>query len=240
MSNQYPPIRRSRMEQHAKKRRKKDFILNILIGIVFLAILVVGYSILFGDDSKDEMAMDTQGEETENNNGSLIGEEREEDEEIEESEGDGNDSFDEEETETNEPVTSDNEQTNTDEEMTNEETGEQIVEQSSDDPNVIKAVIDPSWEPIGTSQTGEHITVYDKGSTDRIEMEQALAYATNTTVDNLTIWWLQRGEIVNKHVIGTVETKNDGQVYRVYLEWIDGQGWKPTKMEYLKENDKES
>ncbi|WAA11537.1 YrrS family protein [Fervidibacillus halotolerans] len=234
MSNYYPPIRRSRMEQHAKKRRKKDIILNILIGIVFLAIIIVGYSILFSNNSENEQASSSQNDETEVVNDGRANE----GENSEENEGEENTNGVDEGTDNQVESPSSDEQTK--EKMTDgEETGV-IVEEQSDDPNVIKTVVNPSWQPIGTSQTGEHVTVYDEGSTDRIEMEQALAYATDTTVDNLIVWWLERGEIPNKHVIGTIEAKDDGQVYRVYLEWVDGKGWKPTKLEYLQENDKKS
>lgn len=56
MSNQVPPVRRSRVRQQAKRKRK-DRILDILIGVVFVAILIVGWNILFGGgDSRKETA----------------------------------------------------------------------------------------------------------------------------------------------------------------------------------------
>ena len=34
------------------------------------------------------------------------------------------------------------------------------------------------------------------------------------------------------------QQENNPQSYRVYIEWVDGEGWKPVKVEELKENDK--
>lgn len=245
MSNYYPPVRRSRVEQHAK-RRKTNFILNILIGIVFLAIVVVGYSILFGDsgsETKDTPQQEEKGltegsVDGEREDGVVAGEDGTDTAETGTQDKNETDIVDEEDDPSaGEGIDSDGEEQG-DSTIEEEGDGEIIVEETSDDPNVMKTVIDPSWQPVGTSQTGDHVTVYDEGSTDRVEMEKALAYATNTTVDQLIVWWLQRGEVPNKNVIGTVEAKDQGQVYRVYLEWVDGQGWKPTKLEYLRENDK--
>lgn len=33
--------------------------------------------------------------------------------------------------------------------------------------------------------------------------------------------------------IGTVTSKDQTEKYRIYLEWVDGQGWKPTQMDVL-------
>ena len=116
-------------------------------------------------------------------------------------------------------------------------TGETIVLES-DDPNVIRAEKNPDWKPIGTSQTGEHITQYKKGTVDWQEMERAISYATGIPVDNMIVWRIERGEVPNKNVVGTITIKEQTEIYRVYLEWVDGKGWMPTLLEHLRENDK--
>ena len=60
----------------------------------------------------------------------------------------------------------------------------------STDENVAKAYTG-DWEPIGTSQTGEHsATDYTDGSADRIEIKQAVAAATGISADNMIEWWI--------------------------------------------------
>lgn len=243
MSDQYyPPVRRSRVEQHSK-RRKTNFILNILMFIVFIGIVVVGWNILFGADSSatDTTANNAQEEQKGDDESSKgIGTEDEKDgSEEEENEGTetegtaGDEEGSENENEGNSSNSGDNHTgNNTEDEGT-------ITELESDDPNVLKVVIDPSWKPVGTTQTGEHITQYDDTSVDWQEMLKAISYATGVSVDNMTVNWIGVGEIPNKNVIGTITDRNTNQYYRVYLEWVDGQGWKPTKMEYLKELDLE-
>lgn len=240
-NNYYPPVRRSRVQQ---KRRKTNFILNILIFIVFVAILFVGGNILFGSNFADNGTRETVG--TPQNEEQSIGKEDEDrnddpadksddsndGEEVPESNDENGESDDESGSETDDSSNGGGISTN---EGINEEG---LIVSDSDDPNVITVVINPEWEPIGTVQVGDHVTQYEKGTTDREEMEQALSYAVNIPREDMIVWWLQRGEVPNKNVIGTVSTRDQQLVYRIYLEWVDGEGWMPTKYEELIENDK--
>lgn len=104
----------------------------------------------------------------------------------------------------------------------------------SSDPNVAEA-FKGNWKPVETSQSGAHTTNYDEGSTDRKEMEQAITTATG--LDSMTVWWL--GRAGDNEVEATVANKKDqSEIYRVNLKWVDEKGWKPTKIEMLKKNDK--
>nr|WP_263625670.1 DUF1510 family protein [Bacillus infantis] len=96
-------------------------------------------------------------------------------------------------------------------------------------PDVEKTIVNPSWQPVGTSQTGEHTAVYE--GVDWNEMVQAITYATGIPESNMTIWFL--GNNGPNQSVGTVSTKDQQEKYRVYIEWVDGQGWKPVKMEEL-------
>ena len=51
MANQKQSSRKSRIEKHAKKK-KENFILNILIGVVFILVIIVGANILLNNDTK--------------------------------------------------------------------------------------------------------------------------------------------------------------------------------------------
>lgn len=86
-------------------------------------------------------------------------------------------------------------------------------------------------EPVGTTQTGKkQSTSFDKGSADWNEMTAAMAAGTGIDPNNMTIWWLGNGGSPTT-ASGTVSAKDGSQKYKVQLEWIDGEGWAPVKVE---------
>ena len=103
----------------------------------------------------------------------------------------------------------------------------------STDENVAKAYTG-DWEPIGTSQTGEHsATDYTDGSADRIEIKQAVAAATGISADNMIEWWI--GNAGDQQVTATVSDTQKEKIARVQLTWVDGEGWQVTLVEELNE-----
>ncbi|MBF2685075.1 DUF1510 family protein [Listeria welshimeri] len=108
----------------------------------------------------------------------------------------------------------------------------------SDDPNVAK-VITKDWKPIGTEQTGDHVNSYSSTSTDWQEKRKAFSKATDIPIENTSLWFVEQGADPATQAIGTLSTKeNPDKAYRVYITWVDGEGWQPTKVEELKTNDK--
>lgn len=103
---------------------------------------------------------------------------------------------------------------------------------ASTDSNVEKAYTG-DWEPVGTSQTGEHVTNYDDGSADRTEIKQATAAATGINASEIVEWWV--GNAGDQQVTTTVSDKAKSKIARVTLSWIDGKGWQVTQIEELKE-----
>lgn len=214
----------SRYDQRTKKR-KTNLILNSLIGMVLLLIIIVSVNIFFLDNeraddktlsdenNKIENKESNQGTDSESTNTGNTSSEKEE----EETTDDG----DSEETETTE------ESKNVEEEESAEE--EAIVSEGGEDSNVLRTIVNPSWKPVGTSQSGEHVTQF--GGVDWDEMVQAITYATGLTADNMTILFL--GNNGHNKAVGTVYPKDKSQFFKVYIEWVDGQGWKPTMVEEL-------
>ncbi|MBC1543979.1 DUF1510 family protein [Listeria cossartiae] len=108
----------------------------------------------------------------------------------------------------------------------------------SDDPNVAK-VITKDWKPIGTDQTGDHVNSYSSTSVDWQEKRKAFSAATDIPISNTSLWFVEQGADPATQSIGTLSTKEDpDKAYRVYITWVDGEGWQPTKVEELKTNDK--
>ena len=68
---------------------------------------------------------------------------------------------------------------------------------------------------------------------DWTEKLNAIAYTTGLSADKMIVWRIQNGGDPQKS-IGVVSSKNKKDKYRVYLQWVDGEGWKPEKMETLK------
>ncbi|MCR2820480.1 YrrS family protein [Lederbergia panacisoli] len=202
----------SRSEKRAK-RRKTNIILNTLIAIVIILIIFVGKNIFFSDNKVDPQQ--TSGQE------------------IPKTEDKSKDNEEQVADENSKEQTEDEEKENNEEESSN--TGD--IEQESNEPNVEKVIVNPDWKPIGTEQTG-HQPSYDMGSVDWKEKELAAAYAINTQIENMTTWWLRRGDDPDNQSILTVSAKGSQDTYEVYVEWVDGQGWKPTEVKKLIENDR--
>lgn len=211
MNNEYDGSR----YQRRTKERKKNVILNSLIGIVLILIILVSYYIFSGNGDEEN----TQQQEIET-------EERGETEESPE-EAEKESTVDE-----TEPIVDAEEETTTEEvEQSPSNDEEEIVTEGGSDSNVIRTIVNPGWEPVGTVQTGVHVNQYD--GIDWDEMVKAIHYATGLAENNMTIHFL--GNNGPNKSVGTVYSKNKAEIYRVYIEWVDGRGWKPTKVEELAE-----
>lgn len=225
------------------KKRKTNLILNSLIGIVVLLIIVVSANIFLGnneekvaseettemeknapnEEDKDGVATENENEEPSSNEKdeeeSTV-EEKKEEETMKESKSNKN-----EDESTEEKENADSIETETTEQE------EAQVTQGGSSPNVIRTIVNPAWKPVGTVQEGEHYNVYD--GVDWDEMVKAISYATGLSQDNMTIKFL--GNNGPNKSVGTVYSKNKEDIYRVYIEWVDNEGWKPTLVEELAE-----
>lgn len=129
----------------------------------------------------------------------------------------------------------DTEGSDTEESDREENSEDDIVTENIDsaDDNVAHAFT-ANWKPVGTAQTGNHTINLSEGTTDRNELEEAIRLATS--LEDMTVWWLEREG--DGRVKATVSNKNDqSEIYRVFNEWVDEEGWRPIKVEVLKEND---
>ncbi|MCM3663907.1 YrrS family protein [Mesobacillus subterraneus] len=212
------------------KRRKTNLILNSLIVVVILLIAIVSFNIFF---SNDEGAADNSDVTAENNNAASSGKKDNKDDSKGTADKD-NESADS----NNEDDSTGEESEDADEESEDsEELGEPVVTEGGSDANVKQTIENPHWEPVGTTQSGEHATVFDQNSVDWQEMILAYSYATGIDKNNMTVWWNENGGAPNT-ARGTVSEKGGDQAYRVIIQWVDGQGWKPVKIEELIQNDK--
>lgn len=218
----------SRLDQRNHKRKKNN-ILNILIGIVILLIIIVTVNIVTGDNDEDSAnTSKTKSEQVEESTENES-ENEEKEKESEEVVGSSTESADSSSS-TEEATTETEENENTETEGNEDST---VTTEPSNDSNVESVVIDSGWQPIGTEQSGEHVSSYNSSSVDWDEKVKALAYGANLDPSNMYVKYLGNGGSPQKS-IGTVTSKDGSEIYRISLEWVDGEGWKPTKKEILK------
>ncbi|MFD1030546.1 YrrS family protein [Metaplanococcus flavidus] len=235
-----------------KNQSSTNSMLNVMIGLVFALILIVGAFIFLGQmddtdnaqepesvqistDTDDEASDGISDEEEQTDNTEDQTESPEQEDQASEDE-----QSDEPAEEESEPATEDEENeedkdTETAEENDEEQgsvTGGTITRQESNDPVVKESIINTSWEPVGTSQSGDHVSVYDTNSVDWQEKVKAITYATGLAEDEMYIMHIGNGGGPQKSV-GTVQSKDKSKKYRVHLEWVETEGWKPVKMDIL-------
>ena len=210
------------------KKPNMNKLLNILIGVVVVLIIITAGFIFIGNNDDEQAESKNNSEETASNNESTENEtESAQDTDTGSKPEIGSEEIDPED---------ENADGTTDEEESSEESttpGGSVTSSPSDDPVVSDTIANTAWEPVGTTQTGEHVSIYDKDHVDWNEKVKALAYATGLSSDNMIVWHLGNGGSPQKS-IGTVSSKDKEEKYRVYLQWVDGEGWRPEKMDTLK------
>ncbi|TMU85628.1 DUF1510 family protein [Bacillus sp. BHET2] len=226
----------SRLDKRSKKNSNK--ILNIMIAVVLLLIVVVGGTIVLGGGD-EKATSDAQNEESKDANKKDSSVKDNEQSVSLDKDNDAKDKSDEdkkdEEKQKEDDETADEDKENV--ALDGEDDSKMKVEES-DEPNVKKNMVHPDWKPVGTEQTGEHVSSYDLGTADWQEKVKATSYATGIPEENMTVWFIE-GNGGPQKSMATVTTKDTQTPYRVYLQWVDGQGWQPTKVQELKENDKD-
>lgn len=206
----------TRLTRFEKKRKNTKWLsVFITIGAIFVVVLI-GIFIFPSGDNEDYEAEVVNGEndsiEEDNNNDPI-------------SDSDSNEVIDNPEGETDTDTT-DNDYQNPDDFQL------ELVE--SDDDNVIQAYTS-TWNPIQTIQSEPHSITWEQSSQDWKEMMQAAELATGIQVEEMYYLWVSGNG--PQSVIATFSDGSFDNHYRVYLTWIENQGWKPEKVELLREHD---
>ncbi|SFE46252.1 YrrS family protein [Trichococcus pasteurii] len=194
----------TRQELHGNHKRNNLLIVLGVIAAAFLG-LVLLYNFFYGNDEEPSIAANNQ-----TNSQNMI---------ITESDASSE-------------TSSSAEKNSEKEEKEDEDTETETEEVPSTDKNVTKAYTG-DWEPVGTTQTGDHVTDYSDGSADRNEIKQAVAAATGISADNMIEWWI--GNAGDQQVTATVSDTQKETIARVQLKWVDGEGWQVTLVEELDE-----
>lgn len=234
MSNQERTLltrsEKKQRDQRSQKRKKMDRLLNVLIAIVSI-LIVLNLIAVFNDDNnkENEKEQATLNEKVNNT--------KAEQEEVATQNNDENEQTNEQ---TKDSVDSNKQQGNsgqkTGELSSNEEQSapSQLIVQSSNDPIVKEVIIDPNWQPTSTKQTGEHVSAYEEGNVDYEEKLETFRNAVNLDPNNIIYWSVKNNGSADTSV-AVVSSNDRTEKYRIYIEWIQNEGWKPSKVEKLSE-----
>ncbi len=189
-----------------RKKRRINRMLNIAIGVVVVLILIFGAQLIFGGSSSEQASTSKEDEEQAA------------------------------EHTVPDPIIKDDQGENINDE--GEETSEDDMLDDDEQPDLneeLEPVPDGEWEPVGTEQAGEFSHNFDRSSANWTEMTRALRYATGLD-ENMIVWRLENGgsPTTARGVVSAPDQQE--QPYEVYIEWIDGQGWKPIEKQQLQEN----
>ncbi|AST92671.1 MULTISPECIES: YrrS family protein [Sutcliffiella] len=202
------------------RKKKSNKIYNILIAIVFLLIIFFSVKLFFGSSS-------TAPATTNNDENPVVGDSQENKEPEEEETGVTEEEPEEQANESEEPPAT--------EESNEEEEPVTMEEEVSDDETIIRTLTG-NWAPVGTNQQEPHASVYDPNHVDWSEKILAINRALGVQENDYTLWFLGNGG--NEHAaIARVTVKASNEHYRVYLQWVTNEGWKPVKLEQTVDKD---
>ncbi|MEK4230081.1 YrrS family protein [Solibacillus sp. FSL H8-0538] len=205
----------SERKDHSSNSSKLDRLLNVLIAIVSMLIVISLVIILRTQDDtvssakeqKNDMQQQSEplAEEPKNSSQEAsVEKELAEDDSSEKSEGESSVGAQEEEA---------------------------IVSQS-DDPVVNEVQTNPSWQSYPTKQNGVHTSTYQKGHIDYEEKLGAAFSVTQLSPEASIVWNVKNNGSADTASV-VVSSLDKTLKYRVSIEWVDGAGWKPVKLETL-------
>lgn len=206
-----------------KKKKRSDRFLNISILIVVILIVITA-SFVFRDGNKAEQVEENQTESTQEKEDALKPDDQDGDKKAT-----GADEQQDDESKEELDVNAEDEEAETQKEA---EVPGTLTHFPSDDSVVVETIVDTAWEPIATKQTGKHVSSYEQNSVDLNEKKEAFSYATGIDTDSLIFWKINNGGSADKSV-AIVSTHDKSEKYRIYIEWIEEQGWKPVKVDVL-------
>lgn len=147
------------------------------------------------------------------------------------SEDDAGQETEDNETETNVPEEAEEEENSSDvTEQPTSESGNMVS--PSNDPAVKEVITNPNWPAYPTAQTGEHVSTYEKGHIDYEEKLKAIFSVIDLQQENSIVLRVNNNGSA-ENAIAVVTSMDKEQKYRVSIEWVDNEGWKPIQVEVL-------
>ncbi|EOO83492.1 hypothetical protein IGY_04543 [Bacillus cereus K-5975c] len=229
----------SRFQEKQQNRRQKA-IFNIAFTLVLVTVGIVTYQLFTASNtSKKAIAQDkevakieekkTEDKETakieekkaEDKETAKIEEKKTEDKEtakIEEKKTEDKEAAQlEEKSKTEKSVKTNGTENNEEEKTTSQEKGSQT---------------NPSWKPIGTEQGAKPEMKFKEGTVDWSEMKKAISYAVDVPESQLIFDFI--GNNGSNKAYGNVRDKQNNKKYKVNIDWVENQGWKPVSVQVVR------
>ncbi|HDR4828712.1 TPA: DUF1510 family protein [Bacillus thuringiensis] len=242
----------SRFQEKQQNRRQKA-IFNIAFTLVLVTVGIVTYQLFTASNtSKKAIAQEkkvTKIEEkkTEDKETAKIEEKKTEDKEtakIEEKKTE-----DKETAKIEEKKTEDKETAKIEEKKTEDKEAAQLEEKSKTEKSVKTngtenneeekttsqekgSQTNPSWKPIGTEQGAKPEMKFKEGTVDWSEMKKAISYAVDVPENQLIFDFI--GNNGNNKAYGNVRDKQNNKKYKVNIDWVENQGWKPVSVQVVR------
>ncbi|PGM88118.1 hypothetical protein CN959_31670 [Bacillus cereus] len=90
----------------------------------------------------------------------------------------------------------------------------------------------PSWKPIGTEQGAKPEMKFKEGTVDWSEMKKAISYAVDVPESQLIFDFI--GNNGSNKAYGNVRDKQNNKKYKVNIDWVENQGWKPVSVQVVR------
>ncbi|KWU55041.1 FMN-dependent NADH-azoreductase [Bacillus mycoides] len=229
----------SRFQAKQQNRRNKG-IFNIAFSLVLVTVGIVTYQLFFtSDTSKKAIAQEkkaTKIEEKKNEDKEAvkIEEKKNKDKEVAKIEEKKNEDkeaakIEEKKNEDKETVHLEEKQKVEEPVKTNEnenKEGEKTISQEKG------SQTNSSWKAIGTEQGAKPAMKFKEGTVDWNEMKKAISYAVDAPEGQLIFDFI--GNNGENKAYGNVRDKQSNKKYKVDIDWVENQGWKPVSVQVVK------
>ncbi|ANC08590.1 MULTISPECIES: YrrS family protein [Bacillus cereus group] len=242
----------SRFQEKQQNRRQKA-IFNIAFTLVLVTVGIVTYQLFTPSNTstkaiaQEKKVTKIEEKKTEDKETAKIEEKKTEDKEtakIEEKKTEDKETAKIEEKKTEDKETAKIEEKKTEDKEAAQLEGKQKVEKSvktngNENKEEEKTVsqekdpqTNPSWKPIGTEQGAKPEMKFKEGTVDWSEMKKAISYAVDVPESQLIFDFI--GNNGNNKAYGNVRDKQSNKKYKVNIDWVENQGWKPASVQVVK------
>ena len=200
-----------------RKENKMNRTLNYLIALVsVLLVITLGVIFMTGDDDEAEQQLQTEDVASQSENQQAVEQDTQEDE-----------------TEAGQSAMNDatNDQSVEDDSTVDASQDEAVINASAD-PLVAEVWTSDAWQAYPTAQTGEHQSTFAAGHIDYEEKIRSI-FSVVPIEQQASIIWSVKNNGNAKSAIAVISSNDKTQKYRVAIEWVEQQGWKPVQVEVL-------
>ncbi|QWG36697.1 YrrS family protein [Bacillus mycoides] len=229
----------SRFQEKQQNRRNKG-IFNIAFSVVLVTVGIVTYQLFFTSDTskkaiaQEKKATKIEEKKNEDKEAAKIEEKKNEDKEATKIEEKKNE--DKEAAKIEEKKNKDKETAHLEEKQKVEEPVKTNGNENKEGEKTISqekgSQTNPSWKAIGTEQGAKPAMKFKEGTVDWNEMKKAISYAVDVPESQLIFDFI--GNNGNNKAYGNVRDKQSNKKYKVNIDWVENQGWKPVSVQVVK------